>query len=65
MRRYYTLEILEAFYRSQDQSLSETEVKAKAKALKKALNSLDINWTRSNQRFYTHNQLQGFFKKFN
>ena len=65
MRRYYTLEMLEEFYRCQDPGLSEKVVEEKAKNIKRVLNKLDISWGRSNRRFYVHNQLQDFFENFN
>jgi hypothetical protein len=65
MRRYYTLEMLEEFYRYQDPSLSEKVVEEKAKDLKRVLNTLDISWVRSNRQFYAHNQLQNFSQDFN
>ncbi|WP_143050637.1 hypothetical protein [Propionispora vibrioides] len=64
MGRYYTLEMLEEFYRYQEPQLSEEEVQKKAKELKRALNTLEISWSRSNRRFYEHNQLQDFLKNF-
>ncbi len=65
MKRYYTLNMLEEFYRCQDPSLSEKVVAEKAKDLKRALNTLDISWVRSNRQFYAHNQLQNFSQNFN
>lgn len=65
MKRYYTLEMLEEFYRCQDPGLSEKVVEEKAKDLKRALNTLDISWGRSNRQFYTHNKLQNFSQNFN
>jgi translation initiation factor 2 beta subunit (eIF-2beta)/eIF-5 len=65
MRRYYTLEMLEEFYRCQDPNLSEKIVEEKAKDLKRVLNTLDISWVRSNRQFYAHNQLQNFSQNFN
>jgi translation initiation factor 2 beta subunit (eIF-2beta)/eIF-5 len=64
MRRYYTLEMLEEFYRCQEPSLSEKVVEEKAKDLKRVLNTLDISWVRSNRQFYAHNQLQNFSQNF-
>jgi len=65
MRRYYTLEMLEDFYRCQEPGLSKEEIEIKAKNLKRALNTLEISWWRSNRRFYEHNQLWDFSQKFN
>ncbi|MDF2564831.1 MAG: hypothetical protein K0Q53_1226 [Massilibacillus sp.] len=65
MRRYYTLEMLEEFYRCQEPSLSDEVVEKKAKNLKRVLNTLEISWSRSNHRFYEHNQLQDFSQNFN
>lgn len=64
MKRYYTLETLEDFYRCQDPGLSEIAVKEKAKNLKRLLNTMDIGWSRSNRRFYLHNQLYDFSNLF-
>ncbi len=64
MRQYYTLEMLEGYYRCQDPSLSEKVVKEKAKDLKRVLNTLDIGWARSNRRFYTYNQFHHFSQNF-
>jgi len=60
MRRYYTLKMLEEFYWCQDPSLPEKIVEKKAKDLKRALNTMDISWGRSNRQFYSHNQPQDF-----
>lgn len=62
MRRYYTLEMLEEFYRCQDPSLSEKVIEEKAKDLKRVLNTMDISWVRSNRQFYAHNQSQDFLQ---
>jgi hypothetical protein len=64
MKHYYTLEMLEDFYRCQEPNLSEKAIEEKAKNLKRVLNTLDIGWARSNRRFYTHNQLQNLFQDF-
>ena len=64
MRRYYTLEVLEYTYRSQEPNLSEKEVKKKAKNLHRQLNTMDVYWARSNRRFYAHNILQDFLQDF-
>ncbi|VBB09671.1 Hypothetical protein LUCI_4969 [Lucifera butyrica] len=60
MKKYYTLELLEDLYRQQEPDLSERELREKARILHTQLNTLDISWTRSNRRFYSHNQLQAF-----
>jgi hypothetical protein len=56
--------MLEEFYRCQEPKLSEKAIEEKAKSLKRALNTLDICWARSNRRFYDHNQLESFSQKF-
>jgi len=65
MKRYYTLEMLEEFYQCQEPGLSKEAVVEKAKTLKRALNTLDISWARSNRRFYDHNQLCDFLQILN
>ncbi|MBP2655792.1 MAG: hypothetical protein H6Q73_3361 [Firmicutes bacterium] len=65
MRQYYTLDMLENLYRFEEPNLSEKAVEEKAKSLKRVLNTMDIYWTRSNRRFYSHNQLQNFLPNFN
>lgn len=65
MRQYYTLEMLEDFYRCQETGLSEKVIEEKAKNVKRALNTLDIGWARSNHRFYAHNQFRNIFQSFN
>jgi len=60
MKKYYALEKLENIYQCQDPSLSEKEVKEKAKNLHRLLNTLDVYWSRSNRQFYRHNQLMDF-----
>lgn len=65
MKRYYTLEMLEQFYQYQEPSLSKEAVVEKAKILKRALNTLDISWARSNRRFYDNNQLYDFLNILN
>jgi hypothetical protein len=60
LRQYYTLERLEKIYRCQEPGLAEQEVKVKARILHRHLNTMEICWARSNQRFYTHNLLRDF-----
>lgn len=55
--RYYTLDILERMYSREYPDLPESEIKKKAKQLHKQLNTLDIQWKRSNRRFYKMHEL--------
>ena len=64
MKQYYTLDMIENFFRFEEPQLSEKAVEEKAKNLKRLLNTMDIYWARSNRRFYTHNQLQNFSTNF-
>lgn len=57
--KYYTLETLESIYRREFPQLADEEVRAKAKQLHKALNTMDIGWKRSNRRFYGNIELIG------
>lgn len=55
--KYYTLEMLENYYRRENSELPESEIKERAKKLHSQLNTLDIRWKRSNRRFYRNNEL--------
>lgn len=50
--KYYSLEELEAMCRQEDNSLTDEEIRQKAKKLYSQLNVLDVSWRRSNRRFY-------------
>jgi hypothetical protein len=50
--RYYTLEMLKHMYSCQYPNLSADTINEKAHRLHTLLNTLDINWRRSNYRFY-------------
>lgn len=63
--KYYTLAMLEESCRQQYPELPQQLIEEKAKNLKKALNTLDVYWFRSNRRFYGHNLLQDFSRIFN
>ena len=50
--KHYRLEELEAIFRQEDSSLTDEEIRQRAKQLHAQLNVLDVRWRRSNQRFY-------------
>jgi hypothetical protein len=50
--KYYTLEMIKNMYSSQYPNLSVDVINEKAHRLHTLLNTLDINWKRSNYRFY-------------
>lgn len=57
--KYYTIEMLESVYLDNDPELTADVIREKAKRLYTLLNSLDINWRRSNYRFYRNVVLYG------
>lgn len=57
--KYYTLEIIKQMYGRQYPHLSAEVINEKAHKLHTLLNTLDINWRRSNYRFYGKALLHG------
>lgn len=49
---YYTLENIENLYRQEFPGLALDVIQERAKNVHRQLNTLDIYWRRSNQRFY-------------
>lgn len=49
---YYTLETIEELYRQEFPTLTSDVIQERAKNIHRQLNTLDIYWRRSNQRFY-------------
>ena len=49
---YYTLEKIEDLYRQEFPGLTLDLIHKRAKNVHRQLNTLDIYWRRSNQRFY-------------
>ncbi|MDU4960932.1 MAG: hypothetical protein E6X17_09785 [Sporomusaceae bacterium] len=50
--KHYKLEELETLCRQENSSLTDEEIRQKAKQLHAQLNVLDVRWRRSNRRFY-------------
>lgn len=57
--KYYTLEMLEEFYRHEYPEMAAEVICEKARVLHRVLNTLDTGWKRSNRRFYSHVELIG------
>ena len=57
--KYYTIEMLENVYLEKYPELTADAIREKAKRLHTLLNTLDINWRRSNCRFYSNVVLYG------
>jgi hypothetical protein len=57
--KYYTIEMLENVYFDKYPELTADVIREKAKRLHTVLNTLDINWRRSNCRFYRNVVLYG------
>jgi hypothetical protein len=55
--KYYSLEVLKRIYQSESPTLTESEITVKAKKLHSVLNTMDMQWKRSNRRFYLMNDL--------
>jgi|GEM_PF-2133533 len=49
---YYTLEMIEDLYRQEFPDLNLNIIRERAKNTHRQLNTLDVYWRRSNQRFY-------------
>lgn len=49
---YYTLETIEDLYRQEFPKLTLDVIRERAKNIHRQLNTLDVYWRRSNQRFY-------------
>ena len=56
---YYTLETIEDMYKQEFPKLNLEVIREKAKKIHRQLNTLDIHWRRSNQRFYQNSDLRG------
>ena len=50
--KYYTVEILETMYQDKYPELEINTIRIKTKILHTQLNTLDMDWRRSNRRFY-------------